>query len=223
MNRLVLILCCTVLAVSLLWFFPLFHIERLDAPKSHEVAQTTNSVESAAKFWKEQILPSLDQAPNGEEVISALRNNPLLARTKYGRKVGVSRTTLFMVQCKGTVATIDKKGVGVAFEESSARPDILLQTGLLFGNTVRDATGLLDASDFQDSRQFNEISTELNRLIEMQVMTKLKENATQGRRIQFVGCFELPDQGELGNPLSIIPMQVSFEPMGPTSLPSDEK
>ena len=92
--------------------------------------------------------------------------------------------------------TIDKKGVGVALQGEAKEPDIVLQTGLLFGNTVRDATGLLDASNFPDSRQFNEISTELNRIVEARVIPILKEKAAVGRQIDFAGCAEIPDEGE---------------------------
>jgi predicted lipoprotein len=211
MNRVVVIFCCTVLAGCLLWFFPLFHIERLDAPLPAKLTPESNTGKFAATFWEKKVVPTLEKAPDGKELISALRNNPQLARKQYGRKVGVSRTTLFVVQGKGTVVATDKKGVGVALEDGSESPEILLHTGLLFGNTVRDATGLLDASEFQNSREFNEVSADLNRIVETQVIPALKENARKGQRIRFVGCVELADQDEIPKPLSVIPMHVHID------------
>lgn len=211
MNRNFAILCCAVLAVGLLWFFPLVHIERLDSPTSEKVTQSSNTSEFAKAFWDEKLVPSIEKAPDAMEVLSALRDNPQMARTTYGRKVGVSRSTLFIIQGKGAVESVDKKGVGVALAEGSEKPEIVLHTALLFGNTVRDATGLLDAGTFQDSRQFNEISTELNRLVETRVIAPLKEKAVKGQHIRFIGCFEASNQDEPATPLLIIPMQVRFE------------
>lgn len=111
----------------------------------------------------------------------------------------------------GTIVKVDKKGVAVALQGETKGADFVLQTGLLFGNTVRDATGLLDASSFPDSRQFNEISTELNRSIEARVIPVLKEKAVVGRQIHFAGCAEIPDEGELIRPLIIIPLEIRIE------------
>ena len=106
---------------------------------------------------------------------------------------------------------MDKKGTGVAFAPNGKEPDIVLQTGLLFGNAVRDATGLLDASKFADSRQFNEMSTELNRLAETRIIAVLKERAAVGRHLDFAGCVEIQDDASVIKPLAIIPLDVHIE------------
>ena len=72
-----------------------------------------------------------------------------------------------------------------------------LQTGLLFGNTVRDATGLLDASDFPNSQQFNEISTELIGSSKRGDPSTERAMPSMGRQIRFVGCVEIADEDEL--------------------------
>jgi predicted lipoprotein len=211
MNRLFVISCCTALFGALIWFFPLFHVERLDEASTANATQTADTREFAATFWEKKIIPTLEGAPEGEELIAALRDNSQAARKRFGRKVGVSRTTFFTVQGKGKVVAVDKSGVGIALKHASQKPDIWLHTGLVFGNTVRDSTGLLTTSDLHDSRQFNEASAELNRIVETQVIPRLKENASIGTNIRFAGCVAVPDQGELASPLSIIPMQVVFE------------
>jgi predicted lipoprotein len=211
MNRVVVILCCIAFAGGFFWFFPLFHVERVDSTKFSEAARVTDTRELAATFWEKQLVPAMENAPEGEELISALADNVEAARRRFGHKVGIGRTTLFTVKGQGRVVAVDKSGVGIALKEGSDRPEILLQTGLLFGNTVRDSTGLIAASDFQDSRQFNEVSTELNRIVETEVILRLKENAFVGKRVRFVGCVEIADRGEFAIPLSIIPMQVEFE------------
>jgi predicted lipoprotein len=211
MNRAVVILGCALLIGGLLWFFPLFHIERLDSPTSVRGVPKSNPKEFAASFWAEKAVPSFEKVPDASHLIALLHNNRQTANQQFGRKVGVSRSTLFVMRGEGTVVEKDKKGVSVALESGTEGADIMLQTGLLFGNTVRDATGLLDASEFEDSQQFNEVSAELNRLIEESVISALKEKAVNGRRIEFVGCVEIHDNDEIAKPLSVIPMQVRIE------------
>jgi predicted lipoprotein len=198
------------LAAALFWFFPLFHIVHNNAsPVGHET--DFNAAEFAEAFWKEQLKPSLAQAPSASMVLAALGANPESAHAKFGRKVGVSRASLYVMRGSGTVVSVDRKGVGVSLGDGSKHADVILQTGLLFGNTVRDATGLLDANKFSDSRQFNEVSTELNHIAEADIVSVLKRNATVGRHVTFAGCAEIPDQSEVTSPLSLIPLQVHVD------------
>jgi len=189
----------------------LFHVVHTNSGGSALRESALNPPDFANRFWNERLIPSLGQAHDAATVLAAFRASPVAARAKFGRTVGVSSTTLLVVRGNGTIVTVDKKGVGIALERDAKGPDIVLQTGLLFGNTVRDATGLLDAGDFADSREFNEISTELNRIIETRVIPSLKERSATGRRINFAGCAEIQDESEIIRPLTIIPLVVRVE------------
>lgn len=193
------------------WCFPLFHVVRLERFENSSHEPAFNGADFAKSFWNDRLTQSLTQAPDATTFLADFRASPEAARAKFGRKVGVGRTRLVVLRGSGTIVTIDKKGVGIAFQGEAKEADIILQTGLLFGNTVRDATGLLDASNFPDSRQFNEISTELNRIVEARIIPILKEKAVVGRRIHFAGCAEFSDEGALVKPLTIIPLEVRVE------------
>jgi predicted lipoprotein len=211
MKRTWIILCCLLFLGCLFWFFPLFHVVRLERLENSLHESAFNAADFAKSFWSERLTPSLTQAPDAATLLADLRASPETARAKFGRRIGVSRTRLVVLRGNGTIVTIDTKGVGVALQGETKEADIVLQTGLLFGNTARDATGLLDASNFPDSRQFNEISTELNRIVEARVIPILKEKAVVGRQIQFAGCTEIPDEGALVKPLAIIPLEIHVE------------
>jgi len=211
MKRVAVIFCCLLAAGCLFWFFPLCHVVRTDSVGLAQQEAAFDPADFANRFWNDRLIPSLSQAPDAATVLKAFRASPVAARGKFGRTVGVSSTTLLVVRGNGTIVTVDKKGVGVALERDAKGPDVVLQTGLLFGNTVRDATGLLDAGDFSDSRQFNEISTELNRIIETRVIPTLKEKSATGRRINFAGCADIQDESEIIRPLKIIPLVVRVE------------
>lgn len=82
-------------------------------------------------------------------------------RPQSGRTLGLSSSTLFFLRGSGHVVSVSKKGVAFALKDGGDTADILLPTGLLFGNAVRDGTGLLDASAFPNSQNCNDLSTEL--------------------------------------------------------------
>jgi predicted lipoprotein len=211
MKRIASLLCLLALVCGLSWHFPLFHIVRLGQHDTRTYSAPFNASEFVKTFWSERLVPSLQNVPDVATVLAAFHENSHAASGQFGRKVSVSRVSLFMVRGSGTIVTVDDKGVGMALQRAESQPDLLLHTGLLFGNLVRDASGLLDPSDFSNSQHFNDISTELNRLVEAQVIPKLKGLAVAGRKIQFVGCAEVSDDLSDVRPLRVIVLDVNIE------------
>jgi len=211
MKRILAILCYAILIGGLLRFFPLFHIVRNEASESAKQQTDFDAVDFVHTFWTTKLLPALNQAPDAAAFFTARATNPQTAREQFGRKIGVSRVSLYLLRGSGTIVRVDKSGVGVALQKDEKEPAILLRTGFLFGNTIRDAAGLLDTRDFPDSRQFNEISAELNRIAEAQVLPTLKDKAVVGRHIEFAGCAEISDDATDIRPLPVIPLDVRIE------------
>jgi predicted lipoprotein len=106
--------------------------------------------------------------------------------------------------------SIEPQGIGLSLGNAN-EAEIVLETGLLFGNAVRDATGLTTASNFPNSQAFNDVSTELNHLVETQVIPSLKQQAQIGRRVQFVGSGEVRADATELMPLKLVPLEVHFE------------
>lgn len=211
MRRAAITLFGAVIAGVALWFFPLFHVVRNESGETTIDQSEANAAESANVFWNAKLIPALKQAPEAAAVLVALRENDRAARARLGRKVGVGRTSVFVVRGNGKIVAVEKKGVGVAIADESQAPDVILQTGLVFGNVVRDSTGLLDTSAYSDSRLLNEISSELNKITETRVVQALKDTARVGRHIEFAGCVEVPDDASEVGPLAIIPLDVRVE------------
>lgn len=211
MSRLPLILCGLLLAAGLSWLFPLFHVVRIGNSAAEKQRAEFDAAAFAKSFWNDRLVPSLNQAPDAATVLQAFQEDPGQAREKFGRKVGMSRSRFIVVRGSGTIVELDKKGVGVALENGTSDADVKLLTGLLFGNTVRDATALLDPSSFANSQHFNEISTELNRIVEDRVIPKLKEKAATGQHVRFTGCAEIPDEERDIKPLPLVPLYVGID------------
>jgi predicted lipoprotein len=211
MNRALVIVGAIVAVGVLSWFFPMFHVVSRSALREAKEQAAFHADEFVADFWTAQLTPALAEAADSAAVISTLRVSPDEARTQFGRTAGLGRSVLYFVRGSGKVVSVDKKTVGVALGNESGQADIALDIGLLFGNTVRDATGLLSGDDFPNSQQFNEISTELNRRIEADVLPQLREQAKIGATIEFVGCAEVTIVPRDVEPLRLVPLEVKVK------------
>ncbi len=199
---------CAALAV-VFWIFPAFHVVSLKQAQAEKAARVFNAADFAAQCWRERLAPALDKAPAAATVLAALNNDPKAATTNFGRTVGMSDTTYYLMRGAGTIVSLNG-GVGIVLRSGATEPELLLKTGLLFGNTVRDASGLFQPDEFQNSKEFNDVSTELNRIVEAQVIPVLKTNATVGRMVRFVVCAEVTEDDAGERPLKAIPVRVEF-------------
>jgi predicted lipoprotein len=194
----------------LFWFFPLLHVVSLDEWSAKRGEAAESAAEFAAKFWANQLAAARPEAIDAAGLLKALRENPELASEEFGRSVGLSRKYYFFVRGAGRIVSVERSGVGIALDEDGSEADLLLVRGLVFGNAVRDAAGLLNPSDFKNSQYFNDISNELNHLVEAEVLPAL-DQAEVDRAIRFVGCAEV--QNRAGQPLQlkVVPIEILFD------------
>ena len=211
MKRAVLAVVALGLLAGVFRFVPLFHLVPLKQEQGRQAAAEFNATNFATAFWNDKLLKSLERAADAGQVLAALAADPQKARTQFGRTLGISSSTLFFLRGTGRIVGVTKKGVALTLKDDGDTADILLPTGLLFGNTVRDGTGLLDASAFPNSQNFNDLSTELNRIVETTLLPKLREQAKVGMNISFVGCAEVAEEDADVKPLKVIPVSVKLE------------
>jgi predicted lipoprotein len=190
------------------WRFPLFRIVPLAQAAREKAAATFNPAEFAETFWGEQLLKSLGQAAKADELLPAIAVSPADARKKFSRSVGVSESYTFFIRGEGRVLAVSEDEVALAVTPGATSAEISLQAGLLFGNALRDGTGLLSVNDYPNSQNFNAISEALNHLVETRVQPKLRELAKVGATIRFVGSAEVNDESTDLKPLKVVPIQV---------------
>lgn len=192
---------------ALTWFFPLFHVVSRASLQAQKEQATFRAADFVKRFWATKLTPALADAADVTAVLAAYRDSPDQAKTQFGRTPGIGRTTLYFVRGSGKITHIDKKQIIVALTDDASGPHVALQTGLLFGNSVRDAPGLLSGDDYPNSQQFNEISAELNRTIETNVLPPLKAAAKEGATVEFVGAAEVTNDARDLAPLRVVPIE----------------
>jgi predicted lipoprotein len=192
----------------LLYFVPLFHVVPRDQAGQRAAAAAYDPVAFVDRFWTEQLISGAARAVDAAELVAAVQRDRQLARETHGRRVGLGGAYYYLVAGSGRVVAVDNSSVGLALCDDQQQVQVLLEAGPIFGNAVRDGTGLLDVNDFANSQDFNALSAEINRRIEQQVLPALRTGAAVGATVRFVGCAEILDEDIDLSPLRIVPFLV---------------
>jgi len=197
---------CVVILIVTFWF-PLFHVVSLKTATAEKTAVTFNATEFAETFWTNQLMAALPKTVKADVLVAAIQADPAAARKKFAHSVGLSDSYFYFVSGSGQVVAVTDDGISMALTAGSTNVDVILETGLVFGNAVRDGTGLLNASDYANSQDFNDLSAALNHIVESRVLPKLKSEGKSGAKITFAGCVEVDDESSDLKPLKVIPLQ----------------
>jgi predicted lipoprotein len=194
---------------GLLWFFPLWRIVPLVSPARVDAA-AFDAAQFAARFWTETLPAAHARAVDAAVLAAALRRDPAEAVRLHARTVGLG-TAYYHVRGTGRVTAVERNAVVLALEGADGAT-LALETGPIFGNTVRDGTALLDVNTFPSLADFNAVSAALNRMVEDRVQPELRRRAVVGARIEFAGCAEV-DTPVAGRPLlTLIPLSAEVRP-----------
>jgi len=196
-------------ATAVLWYFlPLFHIVPLDQAGQRAAGKPLDPVALVDRFWTERLASGAARGVDALELVAAMQQDRNLARRTHGRSVGVGGAYYYLVAGAGRVTSVDKDSVRLSLRDGQPKVEVALETGNIFGNAVRDGTGLWNVNDFPNSQDFNALSSEINHRIEQQVLPALRQKAAVGALVRFVGCAEIMDEDTDLHPLRIVPFIV---------------
>jgi predicted lipoprotein len=190
---------------ALLYLIPPFRVVSLNTARQQTAAAGFDAAAFVEQFWNNQLLPAAHHAPQARPLLDALLQDPETALSQHGRRLGLGRTHYCLIAGTGRVLAVSPNSISLALDADGTSPEILLETGPIFGNAIRDGTGLVDVSQFPNSRDFNAISSEINRRVEQFVLPALRAQASTGTMLRFVGCAEITDPSTDLLPLRVVP------------------
>ncbi len=193
------------------YLFPLFHIHKLDEIVRKRKMETFNPKTFSQEFWNNHLLPSREKAVSVEKLIPLIKTNPEKAKTEFSNTVGIGSVYYYYLRGSGYVKSIEKDHVTIVLQKDSSKPDVRIQTGKIFGNAIRNGCNLLNVSDFPNSQEFNQISMQLNQIVENEVLPPFNQNVSIGDGVHFVGCCEVLDEKTDLHPLNLVPIFLEIE------------
>jgi predicted lipoprotein len=167
--------------------------ENLDDVKEQRRRETFNAAEYARNFWENRLSRVLDQAVDADKIIDMFNTNMNETIRKYGKAPGVSRVYAYLIRGNGKILTMGEDFLEVSVREPQTNPDVKIMSGFYIpGNAVRDASGLIDVSQFSDTMKFNEIGSEINAIVVKEVIRPFLDTKPQvGKAIRFLGATQV--------------------------------
>ena len=139
------------------------------------------------------------------DLLAAIQANAQDAFERYGNRLGIGNSAYFMVRCRGEVTEIGPDAIRLSSPETGA---VSINTRYIFGNALRDASGLVSLTDFKTNAAFNRVSEALNTLIRTEVIPPIVEELTPGDSIAVTGAIKLSKK-DLNDPeLIITPVKI---------------
>ncbi len=148
-----------------------------------------------------------DLAVGLSALLKGVDTDPDGAFEQYGNRLGIGNSAYFMVRTSGVITGISGDGFQLLTEEART---VNINTKYIFGNALRDASGLVELTDFKTNAEFNRVSEALNALVRTQVMPPLVAQLQAGDSIAVTGAVKLSKK-ELDDPaLVITPAQITI-------------
>jgi len=173
---------------------------------------TTNfdAVAYAKSLWSEKLPAKLDSAIELTNLIRAVEQNPSNAFTSFSNALGIGNYRYSLVRAAGTATIINEDEILLSIEHADSFLITRLATEYIYGNAVRDASGLVDIKDFTNTTDLNNISEQLNKTIRLEVLPPFKKQVKQGNKIEVVAAVELNKAHINFSDLELIPVRLKI-------------
>jgi hypothetical protein len=142
----------------------------------------------ALSFLENDLPAVLERAPEADQILKLLVTDKDQALNGFAHVLGISRSYYFLVKGEGNIKSIENEYVTIETKDGNI---IKLATDFIFGNAVREGSGLVDIDQFLNMTDFNNVSIEINKLIKERVIKGFKEQVRTDMQIRFSGAFEI--------------------------------
>ena len=183
---------------------PPFRIVKIGAARGPEF----DAARVAREFWGSRLFTA--QPVEAGVLLAALAVDAGAAAAAHGKTAGMATAPAYFFQGSGTVMQSDADGAAISLAGGGVA-EVLLITGPVSGNAVRDCTGLLNGSSHANSQDFNAIAGALNGIVESEVQPAVK-SLKPGTRISFTACAAPQRHQVKSRPLKAIPLKVDERP-----------
>jgi predicted lipoprotein len=192
----------------LAWFS--VNIKKLDTVRAAKTAAHFDATVYAGNFWQHTLLPGLDKAVALDSLLGLLRTQKEAAFNHYSHALGIGNIRYFLVKGAGAITAIHPDDVSLELLNDTAHTQAAIETEYIFGNAVRDASGLIDINDFKNTVDFNNVSVALNTIIRNQVLPAFTANVKKGDTVRYAGAIELNSEHLKTDNIKIIPVQLTL-------------
>lgn len=182
------------------------NIEPLDQIKKSQSDLVFNASSYAKNFMSNKIetLPAI----NASDFLGKISDDLENYAEKQGRKLGISDEYNFIIEGNATITTIGEEYVTVILEDDK---ELRIATDFIFGNAIRDGSGMAHIDDYKNTMDFNSISVELNNIVRENVVPPFKKKAKIGDTLYVKGAVTIDITDSQLKAPKVIPLIIKFD------------
>jgi predicted lipoprotein len=163
----------------------------------------------AKKLWEGELQTSINSAIELPLLLKSISENPDAAFEQNTKALAIGNYRYAMVKLKGTITRINENEilVSIALPHADSLLNVAITTEFVYGNAVRDASGLLEVRDFNNASDLNNIAEALNALVRKNIVPSLRTKAKENSMVELVGAVQLNREHVAKEMLEIIPLK----------------
>jgi predicted lipoprotein len=186
------------------------YFKKLDEVKAS--ASDFDAKSFARNLFNNKITPSLNNAVDLSKLLVLIQSQKDQTFNEHSHALGIGNIRYFLVKGEGIITSVNENDVSLLLKTDTTQRNIRIITELVFGNAIRDASGQININDFSNTMDFNNVSSELNKIVRTEILPPFKAAAKKGDYVRFVGALELNKEHLNLNSIEIIPVQLSIGP-----------
>lgn len=202
-----------ILTIALIVFvaYNSVYFRKLDEVKAASPSNRFNPTTFASDFYKNKLLPRADSAVDLDVLISILKTQPEKAFKKYSNALAIGNIRYFLVSGEGIIQSKSSDAVIVKLKGDRVETNVNIATEFVYGNAIRDASGLMNLNDFTNTAEFNSISESINEIIRKEVVPSFVRDAEVGSNVKFAGAIEMNRKYFDVSLIEVIPIELSIQ------------
>ena len=159
------------------------------------------------KLWNGALQGKLDSAVDISVLRKDLKAGDDKSFTTYTNALAIGNYRYALVKGTAIVNEIREDDVAIVIQSDPAFK-ATLATEFVYGNALRDASGLIDLQAFPTTNDLIAVSEALNQMVRQKVVPAVKPLLKPGKKIEFTGAIELNKEHLHFDDIEIIPVRI---------------
>jgi predicted lipoprotein len=164
------------------------YVEPLEEHRKALLMKQFSPDELVNYHWQHDLNRLLREAVPVEAWLAGMRQQPQAFSKAHAQVPGIGAHPIFIIQGKGVITQIEEQRLVIQLTTGLKG---IIQTAYLFSNTARDATGWFDPDQFQNTMDYNQVSSCLNLRIREEVIKPILSVVKKGARVFYCGALEV--------------------------------
>lgn len=186
------------------------YFRSLDDVKAASAVKQFDATSYARHFYDKKLMPGIDKAVEIDALIKMIQSDPAKAFQSHSHALGIGNIRYFLVKGAGMIKAIDENTTTISYSSDTTQKQLNIATEFVYGNAIRDASGLININEFNSTMDFNNVSAEINKIVRTEVLPSFKAKAKVGDQVRFSGAMELNQAHVNLDQIEVIPISLEI-------------